>query len=209
MRPPEKTSTVPSSLAPEVGPVGRRWLGQLLDLVAQVGDVLLGRLEGEGELLVLGHGLGQLALGLEELLLEGLHPARALLEPPAEDGDLLFGGQRPCPERLEILFVRRPSLAVGIVEINRRNHLIRAVGTPVRTLHRADSGTDDAGAPRGAVRPGPASSSDGGLSMRWLQRIAWREQRARNPWLGCAGNDPSAAGNPSDPGRHAFEPRDM
>ncbi len=116
----------------EVGPVRRRWLGQLLDFVAEVRDVLLGRLEGEGELLVLGHGLGQLTLGLEELLLQGLHPARALLEPAAEDGDLLFGGQRPGTERLEILFVGRLSLAVGIVEINRCNHLNRAVGTPFR-----------------------------------------------------------------------------
>ena len=61
-------------VGPEEGPVGRRRLGQLLDLLAQVGHVLLGRLQGEGQLLVLGDGLGQLALGLEQLLLEGLDP---------------------------------------------------------------------------------------------------------------------------------------
>ena len=175
LRPPENTSTVPSSLAPEVGPVGRRRLGELLDLVAQVGHVLLGRLEGEGQLLVLGHGLGQLALGLEELLLEGLDPARALLEPPAEDRDLLLGRQGTCPQRLEIFLVRRPALAVGIVEINRRNHLIRAVGPRDATLHRA--GPPRSGVPRaagGTPRPGRPRDRPSGCppvvrsADRWL-----------------------------------------
>ena len=79
--------------------VGRRRLGQLLHLLAEVGDVLLGRLQGEGQLLVLRDGLGQLALGLEQLLLEGLDPARALLEAPAEDGDFLLGRLSPDPQR--------------------------------------------------------------------------------------------------------------
>ena len=144
---------------PEVGPVGRGRLGQLLDLLAQVGDVLLGRLQGEGQLLVLGDGLGQLALGLEELLLEGLHPARALLEPAAQDRDLLLGGQGTGPERLEIVLVRRPALAVGIVEINRRNHLIRAVGASLATLHRP--GHRSRRRPAGASPAGAEASSSG------------------------------------------------
>ena len=58
-------------VGPEVGAVGGRRLGELLHLLTEVGDVLLGRLQGEGELLVLGDGLGELALGLEQLLLRG------------------------------------------------------------------------------------------------------------------------------------------
>ena len=73
------------------GAVGGRGLGQLLDLLAQGGQLLLGLLEGEGQLLVLRGGVGQLALGLEQALLEGLDPARALLEPATERVDLILG----------------------------------------------------------------------------------------------------------------------
>ena len=76
---------------PEEGAVGRRRLRELLDLLAQGGQLLLGLLEGEGQLLVLRGGLRQLALGLEEALLQGLHPARALLQPAAERVDLILG----------------------------------------------------------------------------------------------------------------------
>ena len=71
--------------------VGRRRLGQLLDLLAEGGQLLLGLLQGEGQLLVLRGGLGQLALRLEQALLEGLHPARALLQPAPERVDLILG----------------------------------------------------------------------------------------------------------------------
>ena len=54
------------------------------------GDVLLGLLEGEGQLLVLRHGMGELALGLEQALLERAHPAGRLLQAPAELADLVF-----------------------------------------------------------------------------------------------------------------------
>ena len=74
----------------EQGAVGRRRLGELLDLFAEGGDVLAGLAERVGQLLVLGDGLGQLALGLEQALLEGAHPLRGLLQPTAEDDDLLL-----------------------------------------------------------------------------------------------------------------------
>jgi hypothetical protein len=45
--------------------VGGRRLGELLDLLAQGRQLLLGLLQGEGQLLVLGGGLGQLALRLQ------------------------------------------------------------------------------------------------------------------------------------------------
>ena len=57
--------------------VRRRRLGELVDLVAQRGDVLARLAEGVAQLLVLGHGLGQLALGLEQPLLQGAHALRA------------------------------------------------------------------------------------------------------------------------------------
>ena len=92
----------------EEGAVGGRRLGELVDLLAQRGDVLLGLLQGEGELLVLGDGLGQLALGLEQPLLEGLDPAGALLQSPAEDGDLFLGGPGACRAACS-----RSSLSIG------------------------------------------------------------------------------------------------
>ena len=86
----------------EEGAVGRRRLRELLDLLAQGGQLLLGLLEGEGQLLVLRGGLGQLALGLEQPLLEGLHPARALLQPPPERVDLVLGICQLGAQRLEL-----------------------------------------------------------------------------------------------------------
>jgi hypothetical protein len=81
----------------EEGRVGRRRLGELLDLFAQRGDVLACLAQGVGELLVLGDRLGELALGLEQPLLEGAHPLRCVLEPPAERLDLVLEhrGLRP------------------------------------------------------------------------------------------------------------------
>ena len=121
LRPPENTSTVPSSLVPEQGAVGRRRLGELLDLVAQGGDVLARLAQGVGELLVLGDGLGQLALGLEQALLEGAHPLGGVLQPPPQRDDLLL--EQPWPARAArpahptgrrrvepVRLVRRPSL---------------------------------------------------------------------------------------------------
>ena len=82
------------------GPVGGRGLGQLLDLLAQRGQLLLGLLQGEGQLLVLRRGVGQLALGVEEALLEGLHATGALLEAAAERVDLVLGVGQLRPQCL-------------------------------------------------------------------------------------------------------------
>ena len=77
----------------EERPVGARGLGELVDLLAQGGDVLLGLLQRVGQLLVLRDGLGQLALGLEQPLLERLDAAGALRQAAAQDADFLFGLQ--------------------------------------------------------------------------------------------------------------------
>ena len=76
---------------PEEGAVGGRRLRELLDLLAQRGQLLLGLLEGEGQLLVLRGGLRELSLGLEQPLLERLDPARALLQPSPQRVDLILG----------------------------------------------------------------------------------------------------------------------
>ena len=67
--------------------------GQLLDLVAQHGELLAGLLEDGGELLVLRGDLGELALGLEQPLLHHPDPARGVLQPAAQDRGLLL--ERP------------------------------------------------------------------------------------------------------------------
>ena len=77
--------------------IGRRRLGELLDLLAQGGDVLACLTQGVGELLVLRDRLGQLTLGLEQLLLQGADPLRGVLQPPAEVDHLLL--EEPWPAR--------------------------------------------------------------------------------------------------------------
>ena len=70
--------------------VGRRRLGELVDLVAERGDVLAGLAKGVAELLVLRDGLGQLALGLEQALLERAHPLGCIGQAATELVDLLL-----------------------------------------------------------------------------------------------------------------------
>ena len=69
--------------------VRRRRLGQLVDLVAQCGDVFARLTEGVAQLLVLPDGLGELALGLEQTLLEGPDAIRSVGEARPQLGDLL------------------------------------------------------------------------------------------------------------------------
>ena len=74
----------------EVRAVARRRHRQLLDLLPEGGDVLPRLAEGGRQLLVLRQRLGELALRLEEPLLQGPDPLRGVLEPPAEADDLLL-----------------------------------------------------------------------------------------------------------------------
>ena len=69
--------------------VRRRWLGQLVDLVAQRGDVFARLTERVAQLLVLADRLGELALGLEQTLLEGPDAIRSVGEACPQLGDLL------------------------------------------------------------------------------------------------------------------------
>ena len=70
------------------GAVGRGWLGELLDLLAQHGNALPGRLQGGVELLVAGVGPRQLPSGVPHLGLQEAQLARSLDQAPAEFGDL-------------------------------------------------------------------------------------------------------------------------
>ena len=111
--------------------VGRRRLGELVDLFAQGGDVLARLAQGVGELLVLGHRLGELALGLEQPLLERAHPLGGVLEAPAQ-------GQHLFLEGTHLLDVGRP-VRVGR-DLGTIRHRARSRRPPPRsarrTLHR-------------------------------------------------------------------------
>ena len=80
----------------EEGAVRRRRHRELLDLLAERRDVLAGLAERGRQALVLGDGLGELALRLEQPLLEGADPLGCVLEPAAEDDDLFL-------ERLQLV----------------------------------------------------------------------------------------------------------
>ena len=67
--------------------------------------------ERVGELLVLADGLGQLALRLEQALLEGAHPLGGVLESAPQRRDLLFQD----PDLVELVAGRM--VLVGLVVV--------------------------------------------------------------------------------------------
>jgi hypothetical protein len=113
----------------EVGAVGGRRLGELVDLLAQRRDVLAGFAQGVGEPLVLGDGLGQLPLGLEQALLEGAYTLRRVLQPPPQREELVF------QDRCMVTQLRQLGLDLGLVDGDHLPHL-----RPSRTLHGGAGG---------------------------------------------------------------------
>ena len=102
--------------------VRRRGLGELLDLLAQVGDLLARLPQRVGELLVLRHRLGQLALGFEQALFEGADALRRVLELAPELDDLFL-------QRLHLLEEPRDLLLVGgqaafVLRVAGHDHLL-------------------------------------------------------------------------------------
>ena len=91
--------------------VGRRRLAELVDLVAQGGDVLARLTQRVAELLVLDDGVGQLALGLEQALLEGAHPLGRIGQLAAQVGDLLV--EDGCLRTEHLDGARRRARAMG------------------------------------------------------------------------------------------------
>jgi hypothetical protein len=73
----------------EEGAVALRRAGEPLDLVAQARELLAGLPEGLGQLHVLGLRRLQLALGLQQPLLEHPDPGRRALQPPTQQIDLV------------------------------------------------------------------------------------------------------------------------
>ena len=109
-------------VGPQVGPVGRRGLGELLDLLPQGGDVLARLTQGVGQLLVLGDGLGQLPLGLQQLLLQGADALGSVLQAPPEGDYLLL-------EHLGLFLELRDLALIGgqptlVLRVRRRDHLL-------------------------------------------------------------------------------------
>ena len=96
----------------EVGAVRRRRHRELLDLFAQRGDVLARFAQGGGQLLVLRDGLGELALRLEEALLERADALGRVLEPAPQDDDLLFEALDALLELVDLRLVLGESTLV-------------------------------------------------------------------------------------------------
>ena len=109
-------------VAAQVGPIGGRRLGELVHLLAQRGDVLLGLLEREGQFLVLGHRVGKLALGLEQPLLQGAYPSWRFLQPAPELSDLVLGLLGPAVQLLSVLVIGREPCAS--IAFHLRDHLL-------------------------------------------------------------------------------------
>ena len=141
--------------------VRRRRHRELLDLFAQRADVLARLAQRRRELLVLGDGLGELALGLEQALLERADALGGVLEAAAEDDDLFL-------ERLQLL-LQLADLALVLAEASlvlrsHGGHLLPVVRhrARFRTLHPASI------ADRGSIAAVPRQSH---LPYRWLQKL--------------------------------------
>jgi hypothetical protein len=108
--------------------VRRRRLAQLVDLVAQRGDVLASLAQGVAELLVLADRVRELALGLEQPLLERPHPLRRIGQASAQIGDLLLEHHDLSAQDIGILTV------TGTV-------VLTVDGCHVRNLHASTQGS--------------------------------------------------------------------
>ena len=139
---------------------GRR-LGELVHLFPQGGDVLLGLLEREGQLLVLRHRMCKLALGLEQPLFERAHASGRLLKSAPELGDLVLSLLCPAVQFLSFFIVCwEPGVSLAF---HRRHHLLtRRDLRPRRDPTPASRAFDTTGAAR-YVAP---RESAGTLSFR-------------------------------------------
>src|ERR687891_743790 len=84
---------------------GSRRLGELVDLFPECFDLLPFGLQGRDELVVLAGGLGDLALCLEEPLLEDLHLTRGAVQTATEEGDLVLQELHVRLEFVDLLLV--------------------------------------------------------------------------------------------------------
>ena len=124
----------------EEGAVRRRRHRELLDLFAERGDVLARLAQGGREAFVLRDGLGELALGLEDPLLERAHALGGVLEAAAEDDDLFLEGLQLALELADLPLVLGQ---LPVVLGSHADHLLassvdcpRRRDTAPATLHR-------------------------------------------------------------------------
>src|SRR5439155_27046294 len=89
----------------EVHAEGCGWLAELLDLLAEGLDLVALGLQRGRDLLVLRKGPGEIALRLEELLLEDLHLAWGVPEPAAKQRDLVLKELHLGLKLVHLLFV--------------------------------------------------------------------------------------------------------
>ncbi len=108
-------------------------LGELVDLFTQCGDVLARFSKRVGQLLVLGHGLGQLSLGLEQSLLERADALGRFLQATPQGDDLFLEPLGLLAElgHLGVVGGQSP-FVLGFVD---GIHLLGLGGSLVRTLH--------------------------------------------------------------------------
>ncbi len=98
----------------EIRAVRGRRHRELLHFLAQRRDVLARLPQGGGQLLVLGDGLGKLALGLEQTLLERPHPLRRVLKSSSQDDDFLLQTLDALLKLVDLSFVLgQPPLVLG------------------------------------------------------------------------------------------------
>ena len=96
--------------------VRRRRLGELVDLFAQRGDVLARLTQRVRQLLVLRHRLGELALRLEQPLLERADALRCVLQLAPQRQDLFLEELRLLAQLRELGVVcREPTFVLGLL----------------------------------------------------------------------------------------------
>jgi len=144
-------------------------LRELVDLLAQRRDVLLRLLQGVGQLLVLRDGLGQLPLGLEQPLLEGLDTSGPLRQAPAQDRDLLVGLAAPIAQPVELLAQRQLSF---LFRLGRWNHLLGMSGRLLGPYTGPGAKLALRHGEHGLRSGAPVDSC--GSDKRWARHLGWR-----------------------------------
>src|SRR6266540_2842401 len=97
--------------------------GELLDLLLEGDDLLTGLAQGGCQALVLGQRLGELALGLQQALLQHADLPRGVVQATAEQGRLLLQELDLAPQ-----LARLDGRVVARVGLPARSWLLRAVG---------------------------------------------------------------------------------
>ena len=112
LRPLVSTSTVPSSFLPTITPYAFGGWVSFSTSSRSERDVLTRLAQRVAQLLVLGRLLGQLALGLEQPLLERTHPVGGVGEAGAQVGVLLTQQRELRFERTSVVLLQLVSVSI-------------------------------------------------------------------------------------------------